>query len=95
NKAPKAEAGKNQKVTVGTEVHLDGSTSHDDDNGPSPLTYQWMQKSGPAITLNGADTATPSFIPTVKGSYKFSLVVNDGTAESKADKVTVQIKKTP
>lgn len=95
NKVPKAEAGKRQKVTVGTEVHLDGSASVDADNGPSPLTYQWTQKSGPAITLNGADTANPSFVPTVKGVYKFSLVVNDGAAESKADKVTVRVLNAP
>jgi uncharacterized repeat protein (TIGR03803 family) len=95
NKAPKAEAGKRQKATAGSEVRLDGSASVDADNGPSPLTYRWTQKSGPAVTLNGADTAQPSFIPTVKGVYKFSLVVNDGAIDSKADKVIVQVKKAP
>jgi hypothetical protein len=95
NKAPKAEAGSKQKATVSSEVRLDGSASVDADNGPSPLSYQWTQKSGPAVTLNGADTATPSFIPTVKGVYKFGLIVSDGAAESKADKVAVQVKKAP
>ncbi|MGZ8927332.1 MAG: choice-of-anchor tandem repeat GloVer-containing protein [Methylobacter sp.] len=95
NKAPVAEAGTKQKVTIGAEVHLDGSASHDDDSGPSPLNYQWTQKSGPTVTLNGAVTATPSFTPAVKGSYKFSLVVNDGAAESKADKVTVRVQNAP
>jgi hypothetical protein len=95
NQAPKAEAGKKQKVTVGTEVRLDGSASFDADNGPSLLTFRWTQKSGPAVTLNGADTAIPSFTPNVKGSYKFTLVVNDGAIDSKADKVTVQVKKNP
>jgi uncharacterized repeat protein (TIGR03803 family) len=95
NKAPKAEAGKKQKVTVGTEVHLDGSASVDADHGPSPLTYRWTQISGPAATLSGADTANPSFVPTVKGSYRFSLVVNDGAIDSKADKVAVRVQKAP
>ncbi|MGZ8095862.1 MAG: PKD domain-containing protein [Methylosarcina sp.] len=95
NKAPVADAGKKQKVTVGTEVHLDGGASHDDDQGPTHLTYQWIQKSGPEVTLNGADTATPSFIPTVKGAYKFGLIVTDGSAVSKTDKVTINVKKAP
>uniref|UniRef100_UPI0038BC58F3 PKD domain-containing protein n=1 Tax=Methylosarcina fibrata TaxID=105972 RepID=UPI0038BC58F3 len=82
-------------MTVGREVHLDGSASVDADNGPSSLTYRWAQISGPTVTLSGADTATPSFTPTVKGSYKFSLTVNDVAIDSKADKVTVQVKKTP
>jgi uncharacterized repeat protein (TIGR03803 family) len=95
NKSPKAEAGKKQKVTVGTEVRLDGSASVDADHGPSPLTYRWTQTSGPKVTLIRADTATPSFTPTVKGSYRFSLVVNDGAIDSKADKVTVRVQKAP
>jgi YVTN family beta-propeller protein len=92
NKAPVADAGKKQKATVGTAVQLDGSTSHDDDQGPTNLTYQWTQKSGPEVTLNGAQTATPNFIPTVKGVYKFNLIVTDGAAVSKTDKVTVRVR---
>jgi hypothetical protein len=95
NQAPKAEAGKKQKIAVGAEVILDGSASIDADNGPSPLIYRWTQLRGPAVTLNGADTAAPSFTPTVKGSYQFSLVVNDGAIDSKEDKVAVQVKKAP
>ncbi|WP_083918229.1 PKD domain-containing protein [Methylosarcina fibrata] len=95
NKAPVADAGTKQKVTVGTAVHLDGSASHDDDQGPTNLTYDWSQKSGPEITLNGAQTATPSFVPTVKGVYKFNLVVTDGSANSKTDKVTVRVRNAP
>ncbi|WP_020562099.1 tannase/feruloyl esterase family alpha/beta hydrolase [Methylosarcina fibrata] len=95
NQAPKAEAGKKQKVTVGAEVRLDGSASVDADTGPSPLTYRWTQISGPAIILNGADTATPNFTPTAKGSYKFSLTVNDGAIDSKTDKVTVHVLNAP
>jgi YVTN family beta-propeller protein len=95
NKAPVADAGKKQKVTVGTEVRLDGSASHDDDQGPANLTYQWTQKSGPEATLTGAQTATPSFVPTVKGVYKFNLIVTDGSAYSKSDKVTVRVRNAP
>lgn len=92
NKAPVAEAGVKQTVIVGTEVLLDGGDSYDTDSGPEPITFQWVQKRGSLVTLNDADTATPSFIPTVKGLYKFGLIVNDGSANSKQDKVTVKVK---
>ena len=95
NKAPVAEAGVKQKVIVGTEVVLNGNASYDADNGPDAITYKWVQTRGPQVALNDADTATPSFIPTLKGTYVFGLVVNDSSAESKQDKVTVSVKAAP
>ncbi len=95
NKAPVAEAGVKQKVIVGTEVVLNGNASYDADNGPAAITYKWVQTRGPQVALNDADTATPSFIPTLKGTYVFGLVVNDSSAESKQDKVTVSVKAAP
>ena len=95
NKAPVAEAGVKQKVIVGTEVVLNGNASYDADNGPAAITYKWVQTRGPQVALNDADTATPIFIPTLKGTYVFGLVVNDSSAESKQDKVTVSVKAAP
>jgi hypothetical protein len=45
--------------------------------------------------LNGTDTATPSFTSTVKGSYRFSLVVNDRAIDIKEDKVSVRVQNAP
>ena len=95
NQAPVAEAGTKQTVMLGTEVVLNGAASRDADNGPSALTYNWVKKRGPAVTLNEANTVTPRFTPTVKGTYLFGLVVNDGSANSKQDLVTVKVKATP
>jgi hypothetical protein len=91
NQPPVANAGSNQTVTVGTLVTLNGTASFDPDNGPSSLTFSWTQTSGPAVTLTGANTATPSFTPTLAGTYVFSLVVNDGAANSAPASVTITV----
>ncbi len=95
NKAPVAEAGVKQTVIVGSEVILNGGASYDVDNGPATITYKWVQTRGPLVTLNGADTAMPSFTPTLKGTYIFGLIASDGSADSKQDKVTVSVKAPP
>jgi hypothetical protein len=91
NQPPVANAGSNQTVVVGTLVTLNGTASFDPDNGPSPLTFSWTQTSGPAITLAGANTATPSFTPVIAGTYVFSLVVNDGADNSAPASVTITV----
>jgi hypothetical protein len=52
---PRADAGPNQTVVRGRAVALDGSAS------VTAETYSWRQVSGPAVTLNGATTARPTF----------------------------------
>ncbi|MDB4341702.1 PKD domain-containing protein, partial [bacterium] len=81
NTVPVANAGQAQTVDEGTTVTLDGSASFDADN--DTLTYAWAAPSGVALSdTNGID---PTFTaPTVSTAtdYIFSLVVNDGTADS-------------
>jgi hypothetical protein len=95
NQTPVSEAGFKQTVTVETQVTLNGSASYDPDSGPSSITYHWMQTQGSIVALNDANTSTPSFTPAVKGTYKFGLIVNDGSADSKMDKVKVRVKTAP
>ena len=59
NALPVADAGPDQTVNSGDSVALDGRASFDPD--PFPLTFQWVQTSGPAVTLSGANGPTPSF----------------------------------
>jgi hypothetical protein len=89
NQPPIANAGPDQTVPAGSVVTLNGSGSSDPDNGPGSLTFHWTQVSGPVVTLTGANTATPSFTAATAGSYVFSLVVNDGAADSAPDTVTI------
>ncbi|HEU4412096.1 MAG TPA: S8 family serine peptidase [Polyangiaceae bacterium] len=85
NQPPVANAGADEAGLVNATIGLDGSASQDPDGGPSALTFQWTQTAGPAVTLTGANTATPSFTPATAGAYAFRLRVFDGAAEATDD----------
>jgi DNA-binding beta-propeller fold protein YncE len=59
NHPPIANAGSNQTVNPGYVVTLDGSKSTDPDN--DLIKYSWKQIAGPAVTLDGANTAIATF----------------------------------
>jgi hypothetical protein len=91
NLPPVANAGPDQTVTTGQLVTLNG-TGSTDPNG-DPLTYSWCLRGRPqgsTATLNGANTARPTFTPDVAGSYVLCLTVNDGQSGSASDSVVVE-----
>lgn len=93
NNPPVANASLDQAVNEGAWVALDGTRSVNPYGGS--LTYQWAQTAGPAVTLSGDTTATPSFsAPSVDAdtTVAFSLIVNDGSANSNPDTVTVLVR---
>lgn len=66
NTPPTADAGPDQEVSVGDIVNLDGTGSHDAEDGTN-LSYEWtvLDDGGTGLTdedINNADTATPSFV---------------------------------
>jgi hypothetical protein len=90
NNAPVADAGPDQNVSTGSLVTLDGSGSSDADG--NTITYSWSFSSKPAgsnATLSDSTIVNPTFMADVAGTYLLSLVVNDGTADSVADTVTI------
>jgi hypothetical protein len=74
-------------------VTLNGTGSSDLDS--DPLTFEWTQTAGPAVTLTGANTATLAFTPTVAGTYVFNLSVDDGFGGMDADSVTLTLVNLP
>lgn len=90
-----ANAGADRSVGEGTQVALDGSGSSTP-NG-TPLAYEWTQTAGPAVALDHADPARPTFMsPYVAAAtvLSFRLVVNDGFDASLADFVDVVVAST-
>jgi len=81
NKEPVADAGLDRVSPVPSQVHLNGTGSHDPDV-IDELIYTWKQLEGPQIDLQNADTARPFFDCNEQGSYAFELVVTDGFVDS-------------
>ncbi|MGL1887618.1 MAG: PKD domain-containing protein [Reichenbachiella sp.] len=93
NEAPTAGAGADQTIDAGTgSVILDGSGSSDSDNGPSPLTFSWLQIAGLTVSIDDNTSATPVVSELADGeSYTFRLTVNDGADDSASDEVIVSV----
>ena len=93
NDLPTANAGNAQAVNEGDIVTLDGSGSDDLDG--DTLTYAWTQTGGtPTVSLDETVPAMPTFtVPNLVANttFTFSLMVNDGTADSTADTVVITI----
>jgi hypothetical protein len=90
---PVADAGVDQTAFLGAPVALDGTGSDDPDG--DPLTYEWIQASGPAVTLTGADTATASFTaPSSPTTLTFQLEACDPD-ECDTDAVTITVATPP
>lgn len=96
NNSPVAEAGLGQTVNENAPVTLSGNNSYDPDS--DPVTYLWTQTGGPEVSLDGAGTATATFIaPLVSGGISgsvlltFRLAVSDGAlSDEKTVSVTVE-----
>lgn len=80
-------------IGEGKTIRLNGGDAWDPDG--KPLTYEWTQVSGPAVTLIDSNTITPSFIaPSVQAdtvlSFRFTVKDDQNqTAVSDTMKVTV------
>ncbi|MDY6903918.1 MAG: PKD domain-containing protein [Thermodesulfobacteriota bacterium] len=93
NIPPTADAGADQTVDEGVMVTLDGSNSHDPDDGLS--TYAWTQTGGPNVTLSDTTSAQPTFTaPDVNFEgivLTFQLTVTDNNGLQDTDSVTINV----
>jgi hypothetical protein len=79
-------------VQAGT-INLDGSDSHDPDG--DPLTFEWTQVAGPAVTLSSRNTAQTSFTAADGQVYGFRLLVRDSLGAQGIARVTVSTREAP
>jgi hypothetical protein len=84
---PVANAGPDQGGVVPTStVTLDGAAS------TFASTFAWTQTAGPAVTLNNAATANPTFVvpsATTSQTFTFSLKITDVNGTASTDTVSV------
>jgi uncharacterized protein (TIGR03382 family) len=93
DRAPVANAGEDRTVNARTSVTLAGSATDEDGDA---ITYAWTQVSGETVALEGANTATPTFLaPDVRQSTQlvFQLVTTAKGVQSAPDNVTVSVQK--
>ncbi|MBI4859560.1 MAG: hypothetical protein HY815_04770, partial [Candidatus Riflebacteria bacterium] len=79
----------NNRAVTGTPVTLSGYAVGSVQGGVR--TFQWVQRAGPIVALGGAASATPSFTPTLTGTYTFELYVWEGTLRSLAASYTFTV----
>jgi len=94
NNAPVAKAGGYINAVGQTSFNLNAGGSHDPDN--DPLSYAWIQITGPAVTIPSTTSLAPNIAVPSSGPTPefivFELKVNDGTENSAPDQVVVQVR---
>jgi PKD domain/NHL repeat len=96
NHPPVANTGPDQTVNESSKVMLVGVGIDSDPN--DKLSYSWRQIAGPAVTLNGPDTTSPTFTApsnvTSDTQLKFALTAKDdkGAASNNLAIVTITVK---
>jgi uncharacterized repeat protein (TIGR01451 family) len=94
NMPPVADAGPDQTVFVEEVAQLDGSGSSDPEG--QPLTYDWQQIGGPAVTLSDSGAEMPTFTaPSTPAVLTFTLTVTDPYNASDTDQVVVNVVDAP
>ncbi len=94
NAPPLAQAGPDQTVPQAAAVSLDGSGSSDPDGTID--RFEWIQESGPIVSLTGADTASPTFtapsaVLAAPAPLVFKLVVIDNEGRGDVDFVQIDV----
>jgi hypothetical protein len=91
NQVPVADAGDDQDgIVPGQLVTLDSSGSFDPEG--QTFTREWSQTDGPAVTLSSTTAVSPTFTPTVDGTYEFQLVLTDSLGGvSDPDTVSIEV----
>jgi hypothetical protein len=84
---PVADAGPDQTGVAAGTIQLDGSASFHPDG--DPITYQWTQIAGPAVSLAGVNAARATFTAEEGQLYAFRLTVRDPRGAQAIARTTV------
>ncbi|MFH1724591.1 MAG: SMP-30/gluconolactonase/LRE family protein, partial [Elusimicrobiota bacterium] len=82
NRPPTVDAGADQTVDVGDLVALSGTAF--DEDPEDAVSYGWTLKdsAGDPVSVEGADTLTPSFTPQKADTYTAELAASDGKEDA-------------
>ena len=92
NQSPKADAGKDLKADVNTQIKLDGGDSKDQDG--KIMSYKWEQTDGPEVELKDSDKQVAVLdVPesVADSTLVFKLTVTDDKDATGEDDVTIKI----
>ena len=92
NQSPKADAGKDLKADVNTQINLDGVDSKDQDG--KIISYKWEQTDGPEVELKDSDKQVAVLdVPesVADSTLVFKLTVTDDKDATGEDDVTIKI----
>jgi hypothetical protein len=87
NDAPIADAGPDLSNVAAGPVQLDGSLSRDPDG--DPISFQWIQESGPLVGVSNALTSKAGFVAAAGQIYVFRLNVRDDHGAQNFDRVQI------
>ena len=90
NEAPSVNAGADQTITL--PVNSWTVTANGTDPDGSISAYEWEKISGPAATLNEANTASLKVSALVEGTYSFKVTVTDNRGAKASDEVSLIVK---
>ena len=91
NIPPVVDAGEDKTIQLGQTTALDGSGTYDPDGEDDLLRdEQWLQLSGPPLTIEDSTEEVAYITPQEIGEYTFQLTVSDGF-DSGTDSVTIRV----
>jgi len=90
---PVANAGPNQIGVAAGLITLNGSASYSPDG--NPITYQWVETTGPPVTFSAPTGAVTTFTAIAGETYQFELTVKDNYGLFSSAFVTITTKTTP
>lgn len=90
---PVADAGPDQIGVPAGPITLNASASYSPDG--LPITFQWFEDGGPAVTLSNPTSAITSFAATQGQAYAFRVVVKDSLGGTSQARVRVTTTATP